>query len=330
MSPARRAALLLPLLASCAAVAAPAPAPAAATPAAAPTATPAARRLPASASVVLSHEDTYAGDRRVGTYVSSTAGFSTSSYWIEGPEGLVLIDTQFLPSAAAEFLDWAEAATGKKAKLAIVLHANPDKFNGTGVLRRRGVRVVTSGSVRALIPAIHEKRLAAFYERYQPDYPKEVALPDSFGDATTEIRAAGLTLKAHVLGAGCSEAHVAVELDGHLFTGDLVASGAHSWLEIGRTDAWLERLEELWALEPKFVHPGRGPSGDRRLLRQEELYLRTVIRLVAAERPRLPIPKGALERVQGRLGEVYPGLRFDVFLDIGLPAEWRRQAQARR
>ena len=134
-------------------------------------------------------------------------------------------------------------------------------------------------------------------------------------------------VKAHVLGPGCSEAHVAVEFDKHLFVGDLVASGSHSWLEIGRTDQWLRRLQEIQALEPEFIHPGRGPSGDARLLRQEAAYLRQVIDLVAAEKPRLPIDEKALARVQEQVEARYLGYRFAVFLELGLPAEWRRQAQ---
>jgi glyoxylase-like metal-dependent hydrolase (beta-lactamase superfamily II) len=73
-------------------------------------------------------------DPAVGTYVSKPWGFNTSSYWIEGPKGLVVIDTQFLPSAAAEAVHWAEKLTSKKATHALVLHANPDKFNGTETL----------------------------------------------------------------------------------------------------------------------------------------------------------------------------------------------------
>jgi hypothetical protein len=221
----------------------------------------------------------------------------------------------------------------------VVLHANPDKFNGTATLKKRGIRVVTSAQVRALIPAVHEKRLKAFYDRYQPDYPKELTLPDSFGDKTTELSAAGLKLKLHVLGAGCSDAHVAAEFDGHLFVGDLVASGAHSWLELGHTYDWLLRLGELLALKPQFVHPGRGPSGDERLLRQQESYLKNVIAAVAAESPRpasvltdgkLDQPaQQALERVKSSLEERYLGYRFGIFLDLGLPAEWRRQASQR-
>jgi glyoxylase-like metal-dependent hydrolase (beta-lactamase superfamily II) len=284
----------------------------------------ASTQRPAGAQVTL----TSRGDARVGTYVSSPWGFSTSSYWIEGPEGLILIDTQFLPSSAEEFVNWAEQVTGKKALLAIVLHANPDKFNGTDVLRKRGIRVVTSEQVRALIPHVHEIRTKAFYSRYKPDYPTEAPLPDSFGAATTELSAGGVTVKAHVMGPGCSEAHVVVEYEGHLFAGDLIANNAHSWLEIGKTDEWLKRLDEMQALKPKWVHPGRGPSGNAGLLEMERAYLERVIAEVAAEKPQGQPDEAALERIRSRVLAAYPGLRFDVFLHIGLPGEWRRQAQA--
>jgi glyoxylase-like metal-dependent hydrolase (beta-lactamase superfamily II) len=279
---------------------------------------------PAGAQVTLTSHS----DARVGTYVSSPRGFSTSSYWIEGPEGLILIDTQFLPSAAEEFVNWAEQVTGKKALLAIVLHANPDKFNGTDVLRKRGIRVVTSEQVRALIPHIHEIRTRAFYSRYKPDYPTEVPMPDSFGAATTELSAGGVTVKAHVMGPGCSEGHVVVEYEGHLFPGDLIANNAHSWLEIGKTDEWLKRLGEMKALNPKWVHPGRGPSGTAGLLEMERAYLERAIAEVAAEKPQGKPDDAALERIRSRMMAAYPGYRFDVFLNIGLPAEWERQARA--
>ncbi|WP_224364272.1 MBL fold metallo-hydrolase [Hyalangium versicolor] len=281
-------------------------------------------QVPARAQVTL----TSAGDSRVGTYVSSPWGFSTSSYWIEGPEGLILIDTQFLPSEAEEFVNWAEQVTGKKAVLAIVLHPNPDKFNGTNVLHKRGIRVVTSEQVRALIPHVHQIRTEAFYDRYKPDYPTEVPLPDSFGPSTTELSAAGVTVKAHVMGAGCSESHVVVEYEGHLFPGDLVANDSHSWLEIGRTDEWLVRIDEMKALKPKFVHPGRGPSGSAGLLDAERAYLERVIAEVAAEKPQGTPSKEALGNIRSRILSAYPGLRFDAFLGIGLPAEWARQAKA--
>jgi hypothetical protein len=187
---------------------------------------------------------------------------------------------------------------------------------------------LTTQQVLDLIPEIFKVRTEAFGERYRPDWPTETPQPESFGNATTELQLAGLTLKAHVLGPGCSEAHVVVEWEGHVFVGDLVANKSHSWLEIGRTDEWLKRLDEIAALKPRFVHPGRGRSGGADLLPAEREYLQTVIDLVAAEKPTLPPDEAAMERVRAAVEQRYPGYRFPVFLQLGLPAEWRRQATA--
>ena len=265
----------------------------------------------------------------IGTYVSSPWGFTTSSYWIEGPEGLVAIDTQFLPSAAEEMIAKAERLTKKKFVLAIVLHANPDKFNGTATFQKHGVKVVTSQQVKAVMPEIHEKRLRAFYDRYKPDYPKDLPQPDVFGDKTTELTAGGVKLKLHVMGAGCSEAHVVVEKvdDKSLFVGDLVANKNHSWLEIGKTDEWLKRIDEMKKLGPSKVHPGRGAVGPASLLDDEEAYLKKVMAIVAAEKPTLPLKDEAVERAEKAIIDAFPGYGFPIFLKIGLPAEWERQAK---
>lgn len=268
------------------------------------------------------------GDPRVGTYVSSPRGFETSSYFIEGPEGVVVIDTQFMPSEARALLERAEAETGKPVVLAIVLHANPDKFNGTEVFERRGIRVVTSDQVCALIPEVDELRRGWFYERYAPDYPEETPSPECFGSETTTLEAGGLALRAHVLGPGVSGAHVVVEWEGHVFAGDLVANGNHGWLELGLTGEWLARLDEIAAMDPRRVHPGRGPSGGPELIAKQRAYIERVLDLVREAEPRLPIPAGAIESLRARIVEEYPGYGYDVFLRVGLPAVYTREAEA--
>ncbi len=279
------------------------------------------------------------GDPRVGTYVSSDKSFETSSYWIEGPQGLILIDTQFLFSAANELVDWAEQATGKKVVAAVILHPNPDKFNGTSVLQKRGIRVLTSQKVLEMIPEIHKDRHHWFYDRFKPDYPDGAPEPESFGNVTRELDLAGLKIKAHIMGPGCSATHVVIEYNHHVFVGDLVSELNHAWLEIGRTDEWLKRIEEIRALKPMHVHPGRGPSGGQELLDRQESYLKQVIALVAAEKPWLnssprPNAEGLLEprnetvflKLREKMETLYPGFGNSYFLEIGLPAEWSRQA----
>jgi glyoxylase-like metal-dependent hydrolase (beta-lactamase superfamily II) len=266
-----------------------------------------------------------AAHERVGTFVSSRWTFATASYWIEGPTGLVLIDTQFLPAVGVEAVERAEQATGKKVVAAIVLHPNPDKFNGTAALQARGIEVLTSQQVAARIPAVHVKRLAAFGERYAPDYPSDAARPAVFGDHTTTLSLAGLQLRAHVLGAGCSEAHVAIEFDGHLFVGDLVSNKGHSWLELGLVDEWLQRIAELRALSPRHVHPGRGASGGPELLDRQEEYLQTVRAIVAAEKPTVVDDEAGIERATEKILARYPEHEWAVFLRMGVPAVWNRR-----
>jgi glyoxylase-like metal-dependent hydrolase (beta-lactamase superfamily II) len=266
------------------------------------------------------------GDARVGQYISSDWSFETSSFWLEGPEGLILIDTQFLPSALRKEINYAERVTGKEVKLAIVLHPNPDRFNGTAWLKSKDVPVVTSDQVRDLIAEVHAKWSPVFSEKYkQGGYPRTLVLPDSVGDSTREIHAAGLTLKAHVLGSGCSPAHVVVEWEGHLFVGDLIANGTHSWFENGRADEWLHRLEELRALHPQWIHPGRGLTGGPELLDQQTEYLRTVVEAVAAERQQGLPHREALARLTEKVTQRYPHYRYPMFLPMLLGAELTRQ-----
>jgi glyoxylase-like metal-dependent hydrolase (beta-lactamase superfamily II) len=284
---------------------------------------PLSSRLPDDVSVTVSR-----GDGWLGTYVASWKGFRTNSFWIEGPGGLILIDTQFLLSAGVEAVELAESITGKKVVAAIVLHANPDKFNGAALLQQRGIEVLTSDQIVALIPAVHKVRHGWFYERYKPDYPDQAPTPKSFGAATTDLDLAGIKVKAHVMGPGCSEAHVVLEYQKHVFVGDLVAGMGHAWLELGLLDEWLDRLTEIQALEPEHVHPGRGPSGGPELLARQKTYLEKVIALVEQEKPRASTTEAekeaALKRVQERLFTEYAGYPLERFVEIGLPAVWDR------
>ena len=288
-----------------------------------------AASTPAATAATTAHDEPFQGlwehpqEPRLHAWVSSPWSFSTTSYAIEGDDGLVLIDTQFLPTETLAFVDAVEAATHKKAQLAVVLHANPDKFNGTAALQARGIRVVTSQQVRDLIPSVHEKRVRAFADRYAPDYPRALPQPAVFGDA-------GVTLDLHVVGAGCSAAHVVTTWDGphgrHVFAGDLIANGSHSWLEIGQTTAWLQRLDEMDALHAAFVHPGRGLSGGTELVAHERAYLHDVMDAVARRHPTLPVRDDDVEAVRQEVVRKHPALRFAVFLNLGIPAEIERQA----
>ena len=262
---------------------------------------------------------------QIGRFVSDKRSYSTNGYWIEGPSGLILIDTQFLPSVATQFVDLAERTTGKKAVLAVVLHPNPDKFNGTATLQARGIKVVTSDQVLALIPSVHIIRTGWFYDDFKPDYPKDAAKPDSFGSRSTEISAAGLTIKLHVLGgAGCSGAHVVAQMGESVFVGDLLANKGHAWMELALFDDWLQRLDELDAIKPTRIYVGRGEAGGTELITAQRNYLQTVRRIVLAEQPSGDIGYFKRRSLKFKITDAFPGYEWDGFVWEALPDIWRK------
>ncbi len=260
----------------------------------------------------------------VGTFTSRPFFFETNSHWIEGPEGLILIDTQFLPDVGILALEKAERVTGKKVVLAVVLHPNPDKFNGAAALRARGVRVITSEQVAAEIPAVHALRKTWFFEKYSPDYPSDAPEIERFGNVTQTVDAGGLTLKFHVFGVGCSRAHVVVEVDGAVFVGDLVSSGAHAWIELGLLPEWMETLDAVAQLKPSRVFVGRGPSGGPELIAAQRAYLLAVWERVRAEKPSEDPSPAVLAALEADIEAAYPTYGYDAFTRIGLPEVWKR------
>jgi glyoxylase-like metal-dependent hydrolase (beta-lactamase superfamily II) len=234
----------------------------------------------------------------------------------------VLIDTQFLPSDATKFADLAEKTTGKKAKLAIVLHPNPDKFNGAATLQARGIRVITSKQVADLIPAVHEIRTGWFAKDYAPEYPKDAPKLEVFGSETTQLQAAGIQLNLHVLGVGASGAHVVAQVDDALFVGDLIASGGHAWLELARFDEWAKRMDELAALKVQRVYVGRGEPGSAQLIRGQKRYLQTVREIVAAEKPAGELGLFKRWQLKRKIVAAFPGYGWDGFVWESLPAIW--------
>lgn len=262
----------------------------------------------------------------VGRYTSPAKSFSTNSYWVAGKESTVLIDLQFLPNEALTALEVAERASLLKVTHGIVLHPNPDKFNGTATLQQRGVKVLTSAQVAKEIPGVHTIRLGWFADEYKPHYPQTAAVPSVFGHASQTVNLGGLDIKLHVLGRGCSVAHVVAQVDDAVFVGDLINPENHAWLELGLIDDWLARLEEIRALNPKRIFPGRGAPGGIELINKQVQYLQYVQNAVRAEKPSGKLGWFAKQRLQRNIEQQFPNLGYAIFMRDGLAAVWAMEA----
>jgi hypothetical protein len=200
----------------------------------------------------------------VGVYVSPAKSYSTASYWIEGAQGLILIDTQFLP---------------KEGLLAIEL--------------------------------------------------RDAAQPDTFGNRTTEINIEGISIKLHVLGQGASGAHVVAQYLDKVFVGDLINPNNHAWLELGFIPDWLARLDEIRALKPAKIYPGRGAMGGPELIDAQAAYLKQVRQWIRESLA--PGDLGWLRRqlLQRKIEAAYPALGYPTFMRDGLAAVWKAEQTSR-
>ena len=272
----------------------------------------------------------FAAPGDIGRFTSDVKTFSTVSYWIEGTDGVVMIDTQFLPREGISAVIAAEKVTGKKVTTAIILHPNPDKFNGTAAFQARGINVITAKQVSDAIPSVHTIRYGWFFDEYKPDYPKDAATPTVFGDRTISTIIAGLPLTLHVLNKGTSAAHVVVQYKQNVYVGDLINPSNHAWLELGLIDDWLARLNEIKQMQPIFVFPGRGQFAGSELINQQANYLMQVQRWVQDEKPNGTIGYFAKRRLQNKIEDAYPTLGYPIFMRDGLEAIWRVEGDARR
>ncbi len=288
-----------------------------------------ARKFAHSAVVVfgLAAGSAVANTAQVGAFTSPAKTFSTASYWLEGSDGLLMIDTQFLPKEGLQAVEQAERETSKKVKTAIVLHPNPDKFNGTEAFQKRAIQVLTSDAVIAAIPSVHIIRTGWFAEEYTPDYPANAAKPASFGNATISQSFAGVAVTLHALGPGCSAAHVVVQAGDAVFVGDLINPENHAWLELGTIDAWLDRLEDIRKMNPTRVFPGRGKPGGVELIDNQAAYLRFVQKTVRDAQPSGAL--GGLRKLllQRTIENAYPKLGYALFMRDGLEKVWELEAR---
>jgi glyoxylase-like metal-dependent hydrolase (beta-lactamase superfamily II) len=265
----------------------------------------------------------------IGVYTSPARTFSTASYWIEGADGILMIDTQFLPKEGIQAVELAEKTTGKKVTAAIVLHPNPDKFNGTALMQQRGIRVITAKQVADLIPAVHTIRWDWFGKEYAPDYPRDAAKPNVFGDKTIELTLAGLPIKLHVLGKGASGAHIVVQYRDQVFVGDLINPTNHAWLELGLIGDWLARLDEIRAMNPIKIHPGRGASGEVKLIDAQAAYLKQVRAWVREAIEPGDLGRFTKFRLERKIEAAYPSLGYPIFMRDGLAAVWSTEQRSK-
>lgn len=224
----------------------------------------------------------------IHTYSSPEEAFRVNSYWIEGEQGVIVIDTQFLLSEAHNLRRAIDGA-GQPILAVIITQAHPDHCNGTGVLLD-GYADVPIYATHATCAAIraHEAGDRAYWKiGYGDDYPAVTTLPTRLLDSGATLVIGGVPFRLKDIGTGESRTQTLVSIDAQhaLFCGDLVSCRVHPWLADGHSSAWLEQLGLVLKTYPTIttVYPGHGQQTTLLGLNEQVAYVNTVQSLVRAE-----------------------------------------------
>ncbi len=266
----------------------------------------------------------------VHMYKQGSGGDHANCYWIETPQGAVVVD---VPLSITE-TKRMKGLMDRPYRIYITA-AHPERFGGLDVMRQPGdVPAFTTPAVATEIQNHGDTRLAPLHREFGQDVPRHVNAPTpAVEERTQDMIGDDLEIDTLPLGPAESDASLALYLPktGERIAGDVVAGGDHVDLTWGRSVVWQDRINELKALNPKLVYPGHGTPGGPELLDQTLAYLKYFHDAVAEKvKPGAParISKADLAAIRQKMLLQYPKLGRPELLDKSIPAEYAVQLAA--
>lgn len=213
------------------------------------------------------------GDVTIHTYLAPAASFLVTSHIIETPNQLVVVDAQFLQTAAREVRAYAESL-GKPIDRVIVSHAHPDHWSGTNIFE--GVPVVSTAAVATGIQADIDN--GGIQQRIGLVGESEVPATPLVPEGSLEVGALsidGVNMEVQVVANAESPEQVVLRLpdQGVIVLQDLLYSDSHFFPGVDRAN-WVSVLEGL-RTEAGFdtLLAGHGLPASRGELTQAIKYL---------------------------------------------------------
>ena len=190
---------------------------------------------------------------------------AVNTWWIEGPDGVVVVDAQRQLSEARQAAT-AIAALGKPVRAILITHPHPDHVGGLPALHDAFPKAPILATARtAEVMRSDEGGLYALGRSFLgADFAAALPAVTTVISDRGEHRLAGLSFTAAELGIGETVAACvfAVPSLGLAFVGDVVANAMTPWLLEGHTGAWLAQLDalEAWLPVGTIAHPGHGAA----------------------------------------------------------------------
>jgi len=244
---------------------------------------------------------------RVHTYMADASGAMVTSHVVETQAGLVLVDGQFVASAALELKRYL-ATLGRPVARTILSHMHPDHWFG---MAHAGIGQVHAGPVTARF--IAERGAALIAERKVETTAPSVVGTIANGDETI----GGVTFRHRAVHDTEAPEILTVELPqaGILIAQDIVYNKVHAVVS-PQIDQWVAALKaiETRAGENPVVMAGHGEPTTPASLAGLVRYLEAVKPLLAANRGHEDRARALTEEV----ARAFPDYRMPPLLTLGL------------
>jgi glyoxylase-like metal-dependent hydrolase (beta-lactamase superfamily II) len=187
------------------------------------------------------------GDVKIHTYLAPEASFLVTSHIIETPNSLVIVDAQFLQTAAKDVLAYAESL-GKPIDRVILSHAHPDHSSGGNIFADVpfvSTQAVAEG-VQADIDGGGVEQRAGLVGA--AEVPSEPRVPEGSVTAGEEM-IDGVTFAYDIVNNAESPEQLNIRLPdyGVVVVQDLLYNNAHFFPGVDRT-VWIQALQDLRGL----------------------------------------------------------------------------------
>lgn len=214
----------------------------------------------ASANADAHTDETTAAPLTLLVYNADAGSFHVNAVLVSGENDAVLLDTGFTRAdalrIAAMVLD-----SGKELKTIYISQADPDYYFGIDVLRQffpDAEVVATEPTVKKIEDTLPTK-LEIWGPRLGANAPQQVPLPEVLSGNTIPLE--GQTLEIRGLDDSLPHrSYVWIPSIGAIAGGVNVYAGLHAWTADAQTAAeraaWVEKLDDIAALNPTTVVPG--------------------------------------------------------------------------
>jgi glyoxylase-like metal-dependent hydrolase (beta-lactamase superfamily II) len=263
-------------------------------------------------------------DGKVHVYHQGAAANHANIYWFETPAGTVLVDVPLKNSDAKRL----KGSIVRPYRIYIT-QAVPERFGALAVMREGDVPAFTTPAIATEIRNYGDTRLMKI-AKGDSDIPRHVEPPSPAIEERNHDMVGEVEVELLPLGPASAESSLAVYLPktGELITGDAVAGREHLDLTWGRSVVWQDRINELKALEPKFIYPGHGTPGGPEILDETLAYLKYFHEIVASRvKPGAPakITNADLVAVRQQMIAKYPKHGRPELLDSSIAGEYAVQ-----